>query len=81
MEYRPDREKAADICKALLDTAQPLLDRETDPEGRTLSLGVAMFAGIFMSTMTDEVREQFTQAALGYSYRTDDILELMGVKP
>jgi hypothetical protein len=73
----PNKEYAGIICdrlgKALFEARAELADR--DPEGRALSLGVTMFMGMFMSTITGMAdRQLMCDAAIGYSLRASEFL-------
>jgi hypothetical protein len=76
---QPDKAKALDICKSLLETLneeKEKLDKfKDDPHGDTLSLGVAIFFGIFLSAIKGGIknREFMTDAALGYSMTADEV--------
>ena len=83
MPYQPDKSRALDICKALLDEANKQREElgTRDPEGRTLSLGVTLFMGIFMSSIKDfRDREELAHAAVGYSMITSEEI-LHGLRP
>jgi hypothetical protein len=66
---RPNKEEAWNICDRLMKLTWELRDQlgQRDAEGRTLSLGVTMFMGAFMSAIDVEGRELMCDAAQGYA--------------
>jgi hypothetical protein len=75
--HPPKRIDALMACDRLMQVASALrLDlAPRDPEGRSLSLGVCMFVGVFLSTIPEEYRQQFCDAANGYALRTRELLQ------
>ena len=76
MTYRPNKDVAGDICGRLLEvTGELSRELENDPEGRTLSLGVTMFFGTFMSAIDEDGRQMMCDAAQGYALQATELLD------
>ena len=74
---RPKPADAQAVCDRLMELSFLLGDelKDRDPDGRSLSLGTCMFVGAFMAILPPEYRQQFCDAAMGFSLRTRETLE------
>lgn len=77
----PNAEVAVDIAEQLLAASNSLMQhyKASDPEGRTFSIGVTMFFGIFLSAIASEDDRRIAcDAALGYALIPERVLDRMG---
>lgn len=72
----PNKELAADLCSHLLDATETFRKAKlkSDTDGRTMSLGITMFAGVLLAMTPEEDREFLTNAMQGFALSTLETL-------
>jgi hypothetical protein len=75
-EYRPNKREAADICERLMALTEQCRQEiaDHDPDGRTLSLGVTLFAGTFMAAVPEQYRQLMLDVMQGYALTTETVI-------
>ena len=55
---------------------------ETGNDGRDMTLAASMFFGVILAvTNDDEAKQTMCDAAMGYSYRVEDLMERFQLRP
>jgi hypothetical protein len=77
--HRPNRHLAADLCRHLLDAAEAFREAnlKDDPEGRTMGLGITMFAGVTMAAVLFELRDEMCNAMRGLALTANETLRTL----